>query len=78
MEEGDHLGTAEEAGDVLFSLVNLVRHLKLDAETALRQSSAKFESRFNAMEQLALSSGNELEDLDQDQMEALWEQVKSR
>jgi len=75
---GDGEGTAEEVGDVLFSMVNLVRHLKLDAESALRHSSAKFESRFTAMESIAGDSGASLAELDQQQLERLWEQVKSR
>src|SRR6266478_2842563 len=46
-------GVAEELGDLLFSIVNWSRHLKLDAEGALREANAKFERRFARMESLA-------------------------
>ena len=70
-------GQAEEVGDLLFSLVNLSRHLKLDAESALRHASHKFERRFEAMESVAAGEDTDLADLDQDQLEALWQRAKS-
>ena len=78
LDAGDSEGTAEELGDLFFSLVNLSRHLKLDAESALRHASIKFEQRFMTMETIAAGDGVDLADLDQDQLEALWEQAKSR
>ena len=67
-----------EMGDLLFSCVNLCRHLGLDAETTLRGASAKFERRFRGMEQLASSRGQTLENLDEWQLDRLWRQVKAR
>lgn len=67
----------EEMGDVLFTLVNLSRHLRVDAETALRRSSSKFESRFRTMERLARERGTDLASLDEQGWEALWAQAKS-
>ena len=52
---------AEEMGDVLFSCVNLARHLGLDAEASLRGASRKFEARFRAMEAAANESGRQFE-----------------
>lgn len=68
---------AEEVGDILFTCVNLARHLKLDAEHSLRHSSAKFERRFNRMEVLAAAAGEELGELDDAALDRLWERAKT-
>lgn len=64
-----------EIGDLLFTLVNLARHLRVDPEMALRQTNAKFRSRFHTMES---SSVNPLEDLSAEELEALWVQAKQQ
>jgi ATP diphosphatase len=64
-------------GDLLFSCVNLARHLGLDAEASLRQASAKFERRFRAMEALADEAGGSLEGLDPEALDLLWERAKA-
>ncbi|MCU1321365.1 MAG: MazG family protein [Acidobacteriaceae bacterium] len=65
----------EELGDVLFTAVNLARHLKLDPESALRSANAKFRRRFGAMESAA--GGREgLETRSSDELEALWSSAK--
>lgn len=66
----------EEMGDVLFSCVNLSRHLKLDAESSLRESSSKFESRFRAMEMMAADAEKSLHELDDKSLDAFWERAK--
>ncbi|MCP3870136.1 MAG: nucleoside triphosphate pyrophosphohydrolase [Gammaproteobacteria bacterium] len=66
----------EEVGDLLFSCVNLARHLGVDAETALRGANDKFEHRFRAMEQRVLNKEWELSELDQMALDRLWDQVK--
>lgn len=63
----------EEAGDLLFAAVNLVRAYGLGAEEALRKANDKFERRFRSMEALA---GGKFADLGLEQQEALWQQVK--
>lgn len=72
----DSAGLAEEAGDLLFSAVNYVRLLGLDAETVLNDASRKFESRFKAMEALAATRRQRFETLAPTDQEALWSQVK--
>ncbi|MFM6854609.1 MAG: YabN family protein, partial [Sphingopyxis sp.] len=64
-----------EIGDLLFSVVNLARHQGLDAETALRDANARFETRFAAMEDLA---GAGLPGQTLAQMETLWLAAKRR
>jgi MazG family protein len=60
---------AEELGDLLFTVVNLARHLKVDPEMALRDANAKFRRRFRVMEQ---ASDGPLEGLSADRLEELW------
>ncbi|HZD51105.1 MAG TPA: nucleoside triphosphate pyrophosphohydrolase, partial [Silvibacterium sp.] len=64
---------SEELGDLLFTAVNLARHLKIDPELALRDTNAKFRRRFRAME---LASPFPLEELSAGQLESLWNQAK--
>ncbi|MDA8047742.1 MAG: nucleoside triphosphate pyrophosphohydrolase [Actinomycetota bacterium] len=61
----------EELGDVLFSVVNIARHLGLDPESSLRAAAMKFRARFVAMEQMADEQGVAIDD-------SLWNAVKSR
>jgi MazG family protein len=68
---------AEELGDALFTLVNLGRHLHVDAEEALRAANRKFETRFRHMESLARARGLTLETLSPAQWDALWVESKS-
>ena len=65
---------AEEAGDLLFVVVNLLRRHGIDAEDALRAGNAKFERRFKAMEALA---GAGFPQLTLDEQDGLWRQVKA-
>ncbi|WP_334019125.1 nucleoside triphosphate pyrophosphohydrolase [Alteromonas sp. S015] len=66
----------EEIGDALFAMVNLARHCKVDADTALRNASNKFANRFKGVERLAAEQGEKLDALTLDEMEALWQEVK--
>ena len=75
--ENNHGAIEEEIGDALFAMVNLSRHLNVDADTALRKASHKFASRFKGVEQLAHTKGDDLNSLTLDEMEALWQQVKA-
>lgn len=75
---GDADRIEDEFGDLLFTCVNLARHLKLDPERALRRANGKFERRFRALEQLAAAKGQALEGMDLDAMDGLWAEVKQR
>ncbi len=70
-------GKLEEAGDLLFAAVNLVRAYGVAPEDALRAANAKFERRFRAMETMAAQSGGSFATLDLDDQEALWQRVKA-
>lgn len=67
---------AHELGDVLFSVVNLARHLGLDPEIAFRRANDRFADRFREVERLAEASGTALGDLSLDELDALWERAK--
>jgi nucleoside triphosphate diphosphatase len=71
--EGVQEEVTAEMGDLLFTVVNLARHLKVDPEFALRQTNLKFRRRFAAME---TSSAEPLETLTPEQLETLWSQAK--
>jgi ATP diphosphatase len=68
---------SDEIGDLLFALVNLARHLEVDAETSLRQANAKFERRFRSVEDALRASGRRPAEASLDEMEALWQQAKA-
>jgi|TARA_B110000305_G_scaffold37314_1_gene37642 ATP diphosphatase len=74
IKRGDKVRMADELGDLLFSCVNLARHLKLDPETSLRGANQKFKRRFESMELLA--GKTKIEDYSADQLELLWGKVK--
>ncbi len=69
---GDTEAVEQELGDVLFSLVNLARHLHIDPEMSLRQAVDRFSGRFRAMEAAGDLQGRSLDELND-----LWEQAKS-
>ncbi|BBB08359.1 nucleoside triphosphate pyrophosphohydrolase [Sphingopyxis sp. EG6] len=70
----DDAARHEEIGDLLFAVVNYASHLRVDAETALRDANAKFARRFAAMEDRA---GGSLAGLSLDVQEAHWQAVKA-
>jgi ATP diphosphatase len=67
----------EEAGDLLFTAVQLARHAGADAEMALRDANAKFRRRFELMEMESAQAGTTLDALTPDQLEMLWANAKS-
>ncbi len=76
LASGDEAHVAEEFGDVLFSLVNLGRHLPVTAEDALRRATAKFEARFRRLEASLLEQGRSIHTADADELEARWQALK--
>lgn len=65
-----------EIGDLLFTLVNVARFLKIDPEQALRKTNLRFRKRFGHVEQSLRAQGKTLEAASLDEMEALWQQAK--
>ncbi len=68
---------AEEFGDLLFSMANLARHLGIESESALRQANDKFTSRFEALEASFDRAGKSIHGATLQEMEAVWQTVKS-
>jgi tetrapyrrole methylase family protein/MazG family protein len=65
-----------ELGDVLFSVVQLARHLELDAEQALRQTNQRFTQRFERMRELVQAAGQDWATLSAAEKERYWKQAK--
>lgn len=76
VDEQDLKAVDEEIGDLLFSVVNLVRFRKLDPEMVLAAANEKFERRFGDMEQRLKAAGISLEEATVDQMDDAWEAAK--
>jgi MazG family protein len=76
VQAGDAEGTAEEFGDLLFVMANLARHLKVEAESALQSTNAKFVRRFRHVEQSLAAQGRSPVDSDLEEMDRLWEEAK--
>ena len=66
----------EEIGDLLFVVVNLARHLDVDAETALNASNQKFDRRFRYIEAQLTARESSLSESTLEALDALWEQAK--
>jgi ATP diphosphatase len=66
----------DELGDVLFSVVNVARHLRVDPEAALRHANAKFERRFQAVENSYITDGRDIAKASLDDMEERWQTAK--
>ncbi|WP_277418744.1 MazG nucleotide pyrophosphohydrolase domain-containing protein, partial [Pseudomonas viridiflava] len=76
MVDNDADGIAEEIGDLLFVVVNLARHLKVDPETALRSANSKFDRRFRFIEQALRHAQRPIEECSLEDMDALWGEAK--
>ncbi len=67
----------EEFGDLMFSLVNVGRLMKIDAEDAIRQANKKFDYRFRYIENKLAERGSSIVEADLEEMDDLWNEAKS-
>lgn len=77
MKHGNQSRLEEEVGDLLFAVASLARKFGIDPEQALRQGLSKFRARFERLEQAVNESGKRFEDFSLDQLEEIWQKVKS-
>jgi len=73
---GSREALIDELGDVLFSIANFARFLKMESEEALEQTNRKFTRRFQEMERTLTASGRPLTDYTLEEMDAEWERIK--
>jgi ATP diphosphatase len=79
IEDGlDQEALLDEAGDLLFAVVNLVRHAGVEPESALRRANRKFTQRFQQVEQLCHEAGTSVTETDLDTLDGYWDQAKMR
>jgi len=76
VESGDQAHMEEEFGDLMFSMINYARFLRIDAETALERTNLKFIQRFTKMEEAVALSGKQMTDLSLTELDAIWNTVK--
>ncbi len=77
LARGDPQEVMEEAGDLLFTAVNLARLAGIHASNALARTNGKVEARFRRMEELARTSGKRVADMSLGELDALWDAVKA-
>ena len=78
LEKGDRDKAEGELGDLLFAIINAARLYDMDPEVALSRTCAKFRRRFTYVEDHTLQLGRNLSDMSLEEMDALWEECKSR
>ena len=71
-----HNRLEDELGDVLFTIANFARHLKIDPEEALRRTNRKFECRFRSIEQVLEKENRSMNEMPLDELETLWQAAK--
>lgn len=74
---GNRRAMLEELGDLLFSVVNLARHFRVDPEEALRAANRKFETRFRAVERRVAGSGSDWATFTAAELDAFWQEAKA-
>jgi ATP diphosphatase len=77
LDAGDKTDAGAEAGDLLFAVVNLARHLDADPEGVLRATNQKFERRFASIERALAARGKEPAQATLAEMDALWDAAKA-
>lgn len=78
VQNGDAEKIEAEFGDVLFSLINVSRFIKVDPESALERTNKKFIQRFQYLEESLLQKGQKWEDLSLSEMDVYWEEAKRK
>ena len=78
LASGQTAAVADEFGDLLFAVVNIGRHLGVDAEASLSGTNEKFRSRFHYIESELAAAGSSLKEATLDEMESLWQNAKKR
>jgi len=76
IDTGQPAKVEEEFGDLVFSLINYARFLRVDAENALELTNKKFIHRFTQMEQQALKNGKDLANMSLEEMDSIWNSIK--
>ena len=72
----DQAAIEDELGDLLFSVTNVARHMKVDPEQALKRATAKFENRFKSVEKALKAEGKEISDTSAEVLDQYWRQSK--
>jgi tetrapyrrole methylase family protein/MazG family protein len=78
LEEGDRGRMEEELGDLFFSLVNIARFIEVNPEEALRKTIGRFVSRFHHIEEVLNQRGRDIEKVNLEEMERLWQEAKGK
>jgi tetrapyrrole methylase family protein/MazG family protein len=78
LEKQEKSGISDEAGDLLFSVVNLTRHINIDSEQALKGTCKKFIKRFDFMEKYAADKGLDFKNLTIEEKDKVWEIAKEQ
>ena len=74
--EGDAQQISHELGDILFTCINLARHLRVEPEAALRDANQRFEQRFRHVEHCANESGKRVQDFELEELDSFWNKAK--
>ena len=75
-KEADGKDKEAEFGDLIFSLVNYARWLKINPDDALERTNIKFKKRFEAIEEYAKNQGKKMNDMTLEEMDVIWEEAK--
>ncbi|MDY3848954.1 MAG: nucleoside triphosphate pyrophosphohydrolase [Prevotella sp.] len=78
LKNGDKEHSTMELGDFLFSVINAARLYKINPDTALEKTNAKFIRRFNYIEEHSIKMGKQLKDMTLEEMDRLWEDAKGQ
>jgi MazG family protein len=77
IQQNNKENSQDELGDLLFSIINLSRHLEIDASEAINQANNKFVKRFRLMEEEIFKDNQKIDNLTSEELEEFWVKIKS-